>query len=131
MKFKKTLLALGLSTLALTTACSSDEPLPTVMSFNATAEDAAKLVEKIDSITVADMTTENEIEQLFVEYCNLNEDIQTLVTNYEKLDEYRNQITKLYHTEEKQGPRIDRSRRGCKHTYPRQPCGTDSRKFAT
>ena len=63
MKFRKALLGLGLSALALTTACSSDESLPTLMSFHPTAEDAAKVVEMIDSITVADMTTEQEIEQ--------------------------------------------------------------------
>lgn len=110
MKLRKTLLALGIATLAFTTACSSDEPLPTVLSFHPSEEDATRIVEMIDAITVADMTTEQEIENIYLEYCKLDSETQELVTNYEKLDEYRNQITKLYYTEPLQGPRMDRSK---------------------
>ena len=96
MKLRKTLLALAAAALALTVSCAkSEEPLPTIGTFVANEEDAARIVEMIDSITIADMTTENEIEQIYYEYCQLGEDAQALVTNYAKLDEYRNQITKL------------------------------------
>ncbi|MBE6890933.1 MAG: hypothetical protein E7481_02780 [Ruminococcaceae bacterium] len=110
MKFRKALLVLGLSALALTTACSSDEPLPTVMSFNTTAADAAKVVEMIDSITVADMTTEQEIEKIYLAYCNLDESTRELVTNYDKLTGYRKTISELYYTEPKLGSRMDRTK---------------------
>ena len=109
MKFRKFLLALGIATLTFTTACSN-EPLPTLMSFDTTAEDAAKVVEMIDSITVADMTTEQEIEQIYLKYCNLDENIRALVTNYDKLTEYRKTISELYYTEPKQSSRMDRTK---------------------
>lgn len=110
MKFKKTLLALGIAALAFTTACSNNEPLPAVMSFHPTAEDAAKVVEMIDSITVADMTTEQEIEQIYLSYCNLDDENRELVTNYDKLTEYRKAISELYYTEPRQGSRMDRTK---------------------
>ena len=110
MKFKKTILALGIAVLALTTACgTSNEPAPTAKAFFPNEEDAAKVVEMIDSITVADMTTEYEIEQIYLAYCNLDEDIKGLVTNYEQLDKYRNQITSLYYTEALRGDGMDRT----------------------
>ena len=111
MKFRKAILAISIATLALTTACNSkDESLPTIKSFLPTQEDAIQIVDMIDSVELADMTTEDEIEQIYLAYCNLDEDAKGFVTNYEKLVEYRNQITQLYHTEDKQDSRMDRSK---------------------
>lgn len=110
MKLKKALLSLATIFPIITTACNNGEPLPTLKSFNPTAEDTTKVIEMIDSIAVADKTTEQEIENIYLEYCKLDEENRELVTNYGKLAEYRNAITKLYYTEPWQGPRIDRSK---------------------
>ncbi len=109
MFIKKTLLAITTAALIGLTACTN-EVQTELKSFISTPADAMKVVEMIDSIVVADMTTEQEIEQIYLQYCNLDNNTRELVTNYEKLENYRAEITKLYHTETKKGDGMDRSK---------------------
>ena len=71
---------------------------------------AEAIDERINNIGDISLKNEWPIEEIFVDYTNLPESEKALVTNYEKLDEARNSLTRLYHTEEKCGPRIDRSK---------------------
>ena len=109
MNMRKILLAILGTALTGLTACSTGEIEMTMMTFNTTQDDVQKIVEKIDTIEIADLSTEKEIEEIFIHYCELSDDQKEFVTNYDKLNSYREEITKLYHTEEKQGSRIDRS----------------------
>ncbi|MBE6892336.1 MAG: hypothetical protein E7481_10065 [Ruminococcaceae bacterium] len=68
------------------------------------------VIEMIDKISVADLTTEKFAEDAYIAYCTLDDSVKDKVSNIDKLQEYRNEITKLYHTEEKRGDRIDRSK---------------------
>ena len=110
MKLRKALLTLGFASVILTASCSSGEPLEMTLTFNHTPNDAVKVVEMIDAITTVDFSTENAIEDAYLEYCKLDDSLKNQVTNYEKLQEYRAAVTKLYYTEAKQGPRMDRSK---------------------
>ena len=61
---------------------------------------------------MGEATLENEalIEEIFIDYSRIDDSEKAKVTNYDKLDDARNAVTKLYHTEEKDGPRFDRSK---------------------
>lgn len=107
-KLLKSTFAIATAAILATTSCAQKEPLD-VMTFNESIT-AAEIVERINSMGEASMENESLIEEIFIDYTKLSEAEKEKVTNYEALDDARNAITKLYHTEEKDGPRIDRSK---------------------
>ena len=108
MKIKKILFALSAAAAILTASCSN-EPVVAPVYEDYEAE-AAAVVSMIDAIETVDFTTESQIEEAFAAYCFLDENARKLVSNYDQLNEYRNEVAKLYYTEELQGPRMDRSK---------------------
>ncbi len=111
MKLKSKITALALAATCSIGVCAhAAAEAPQLLPFLNT--DSAKVIEMIDSIQVADLTTEKQIEEAFLAYCDLEGDAKEEVTNYEKLDEMRKAIAKLYNpdAENKQGGKlIDRS----------------------
>lgn len=101
-------LTMALSTAISFTSCST-EPSPELMAFNE-ALTATEIIERINNMGEATMENEAIIEEIFVDYTRLDDSEKEKVTNYGTLDDARNAITKLYHTEEKDGPRFDRSK---------------------
>lgn len=111
MKLKTKLAAFALAVTCSFGVCAhAATEVPKLLPFLNT--DSAAVVAMIDSITVADLTTEKQIEEAFIAYCDLEDSAKAEVTNYEKLDEMRKAIAKLYNpdAENKQGGTlIDRS----------------------
>ena len=111
MKIKTKIASLALAATCSVGVCAhAAAEAPQLLPFLNT--DSAKVIEMIDSIEVADLTTEKQIEEAFLAYCDLEGNAKEEVTNYEKLHEMRNAIAKLYNpdAEEKQGGKlIDRS----------------------
>ena len=108
MKFKKTLLTLALLTAALTTACNTEEKpqLPT-LDIGSTG---AEITARISEINEVSMETENLIEKIYIDYSEMDDYQKGLVENLDKLLEAREELAKLYNTEEKDGSKIDRSK---------------------
>ncbi|MBQ6809569.1 MAG: hypothetical protein IJP09_02530 [Clostridia bacterium] len=126
MDFKKALLTLGLATVMLTAACGNEQAEPVELAaFNEAETNSSKVVEMIDAITAVDFTTEAAIDDAFLAYCSLTDSNKEKVTNYEKLEEYRAQLAKLYNTEVKQGERMDRSKINIGTYCVYAPCYTD------
>ena len=102
-------LTMAFSTATALSSCST-ETATELKSFNAHISTAEAIVERIDNM--GEPTVENEwlVEEIFIDYTNLPDSEKEKVSNYDKLDDARNAITKLYHTEEKDGLRIDRSK---------------------
>ena len=100
-------LSVALATV-LATSCAKEEPLE-APSFNDSMS-AAEIVERINNIGEATKENEVLIEEIFIDYTQLNDKDKKAVTNYDVLDAARNTVTKLYHTEEKDGPKFDRSK---------------------
>lgn len=117
MKGLKNMKRILASALALTmafsatamTSCSS-EPAPELISFNEKLATAQELIDRINNMGEATLENEALIEEIFIDYSRIDDSEKAKVTNYDKLDEARNAVTKLYHTEEKDGPRFDRSK---------------------
>ncbi|MBE6892031.1 MAG: hypothetical protein E7481_08430 [Ruminococcaceae bacterium] len=111
MKLKTKLAAFALAVTCSFGVCAhAATEVPKLLPFLNT--DSAAVVAMIDSITIADLTTERQIEEAFIAYCDLEDSAKAKVTNYEKLDEMRKAIAKLYNpdAENKQGGKlIDRS----------------------
>ncbi len=111
MKLKSKLTALALATSLSFGSCAVAAPkTPELLPFFNT--DSASVIAMIDSIEVADLTTEKQIEEAFLAYCDLEDSAKAEVTNYDKLHELRNQMAKIYNpdAESKQGGTlIDRS----------------------
>ena len=111
MKLKTKLAAFALAVTCSFGGCAhAATEVPKLLPFLNT--DSAAVVAMIDSIQVADLTTEKQIEEAFIAYCDLEDSAKAEVTNYEKLHEMRNTIAKLYNpdAENKQGGTlIDRS----------------------
>lgn len=111
MDIKKKLAALTIAaTLSFGICAHAASEGPKLLPFLYT--DSDEVIAMIDSIEKADLTTEKQIEEAFLSYCELEDSAKAKVTNYEKLHEFRNQIAKLYNpdAESKQGGTlIDRS----------------------
>lgn len=111
MKIKTKFTAFALAAACSFGICAAAAPKsPEILPFLST--DSTAVIEMIDSITVADLTTEKQIEEAFVAYCDLEDSAKEKVSNYEKLNEMRNEIAKLYNSdaESKQGGTlVDRS----------------------
>ncbi|MBQ2916214.1 MAG: hypothetical protein IJE51_05420 [Clostridia bacterium] len=108
MKLNKVLISLALVATALTTACgnqSSIEP-PRLDTGSTGAEISARIAE------IGDVSLEKEllIEEIYVDYMEMTDLQKEKVENIDVLNDAREQIAKLYNTEEKDGPRIDRSK---------------------
>ncbi len=101
-------LAFAAATILATTSCAKEEPME-VMSFNENIT-APEIVEKINNMGEATIENEAFIEEIFIDYTNLPDSEKAKVSNYGDLDKARNAVTKLYHTEVKDGPRFDRSK---------------------
>lgn len=101
-------MAIGLSTIESFTSCSKEPKIPTAYFYEAT--NATEMIERINGIGGTTLENEQLVETLYVNYTNLPQEEKAKVSNYDKLDEARNAITKLYHTEEKDGSRVDRSK---------------------
>lgn len=110
MTFKKLGMISALTTSMLITACGTAEPASVEEPIPFIETNYTAVIEMIDGITVADLTTERIVEDAYIAYCNLDDSVKDKVTNLDKLQEYRNAITKLYHTETKRGDRINRSK---------------------
>lgn len=108
MKFKKTLITLALATTTLTTACGNPSNIePPKLDIGSTgAEISARIAE------IGEVSLEKEllIEEIYIDYMEMNDLQKEQVKNIEILNEARTEIAKLYNTEEKDGPRIDRSK---------------------
>ena len=102
--------SLGISSVVSFTSCSQGKTVSEedIKAFGETIT-ASEIVGRIDSIGEATKENEQSIEQIFIDYTELSDEDKLKVSNYDKLDAARNAITKLYHTEEKEGPRFDRS----------------------
>ncbi len=111
MKLKTKLAAFALAVTCSFGGCAhAATEVPKLLPFLNT--DSAAVVAMIDSIQVADLTTEKQIEEAFLAYCDLEDSAKAEVTNYDKLQDFRNQIATLYNpdAESKQGGTIiDRS----------------------
>ena len=108
MKLNKVLISLALVATALTTACgnqSSIEP-PRLDTGSTGAEISARIAE------IGDVSLEKEllIEEIYIDYMEMTDLQKEKVENIDVLNDAREQISKLYNTEEKDGPRIDRSK---------------------
>ncbi len=110
MTFRKIGLTLALTSSLLVSACGSTGSKEEINQMPFIDTNYTSVIEMIDQITVADKTTEKTIENAYIAYCQLDSSVKDKVANFDKLQEYRNEITKLYHTEEKRGDRIDRSK---------------------
>lgn len=110
-KFSKTILAaiVAASTLTSFAACSQVEP-PELQGFNEHISTAETIIERINNIGEATLEIEDELEDIYIDYTNLPDREKEKVSNYDDLTAARNAVTKLYHTEEKDGPRFDRSK---------------------
>ena len=109
MKFKKTLIALALAAAALTTACNAEEKQPQlpILDIGSTG---AEITARIAEIGEISLEKENLIEAIYIDYQEMDYYQQGLVENLDTLLEAREEIAKLYNTEEKDGTRIDRSK---------------------
>lgn len=111
MKIKTKIASLALAaTLSFGVCAQAAAEAPKLLPFLYT--DSAEVIAMIDSIEVADLTTEKQIEEAFLAYCDLEDSAKAEVTNYEKLQELRNEMAKIYNpdAESKQGGTlIDRS----------------------
>ncbi len=109
MKIKKLLAIAGIATVMTLSSCSKEpEEVPVLKDFFNT--DYASVVAMIDAIEVADLTTEKAIEDAFIAYSELEDSVKSEVTNIDKLQEYRSEVTKLYDVKDRRGDRIDHSK---------------------
>ena len=109
MKNKKLLAIAGIATVMTLSSCSKEpEEVPVLKDFFNT--DYASVVAMIDAIEVADLTTEKAIEDAFIAYSELEDSVKSEVTNIDKLQEYRSEVTKLYDVKDRRGDRIDHSK---------------------
>ena len=104
---KKIISSVLLSSVLCTTACGSTGEVPQLMNFRNT--DASAVVAMIDAISEATFETEAAIEAAYVAYCELEDDTQAQVTNFERLKTLRDEIADLYETK-RVGDRVDRSK---------------------
>ena len=109
MDLKKICIASALTVPMALSSCGSSAPQNVAEQPSFISTDYNAVIEMIDSLSTADLTTEKLAEEAYVAYCALDYSVKDKVSNLDKLQEYRKEITKLYHTEEKRGDRIDRS----------------------
>lgn len=106
MNMKKMILITGAALSLTLSSCSSESVLENIPFFNT---DSASVVSMIDAITVADLTTEQAVEDAYVAYSALDDSVKSEVSNIDKLLGYRKEITKLYDVKDRLGDRIDHS----------------------
>ena len=102
-------MTIAIAATTLLSSCSGGDA-PILKDFNNHIKTADEIVERINNMGETTLENEWDIEDIFIDYTNLSDKEKAKVSNYDKLDDARNAITKLYHTEEKDGPRIDRSK---------------------
>lgn len=108
MKFKKTLITLALATTTLTTACGNPSNIePPKFDVGPTAAEISARIAEIGEVS---LEKELLIEEIYIDYMEMNDLQKEQVKNLEILNDTRSEIAKLYNTEEKDGPRIDRSK---------------------
>ncbi len=111
MRIKTKITALAIAMACTFGTCAAAAPKePDLLPFLNT--DAAAVVAMIDSIEIADLTTEKQIEEAFLAYCDLEDSAKAEVENYEKLIEMREALAKLYNPEAENKPggkRMNRS----------------------
>ena len=108
MKIRKILFTLSAVAAILTTSCNGEALVAPV--YEDYEAEAAAVTAMIDAIETVSFETEAAIDEAFAAYCYLDENARELVLNYEKLDEYRNQLARLYYPDGWQGNRMDRSK---------------------
>lgn len=68
------------------------------------------VVAMIENISSADLSSEKTVDKAYCAYCSLDKEKRGEVTNIVKLTGYREDIAKLYNSQKKQGPRINRAK---------------------
>ena len=107
MKFKNTFLTLAILASLLSTSCSSTPAEAPKFDVGSNPEEISARISEIGEVS---LEKENMIEAIYIDYCGMNEVEQAKVENLDVLQSARDEIAKLYNTEEKDGERIDRSK---------------------
>lgn len=110
MKFnaKKIISSLLLSSVLFSTACSTAEEAPKLMSFRNT--DVQSIVDMIDALPAASLESEAQIEAAYAAYSGLESEVKGQVTNLDKLITLREEVADLYEDTSRKGSRVDRSK---------------------
>lgn len=100
-----TLLTLAM-TLAMLASCGAAEVQKPIFEV----DDYNTVIAMIDSISEASFETEAAIDEAYTIYNTLHESEKAKVTNYEKLEQFQNDLVDLYNTSERRGGRINRNK---------------------
>lgn len=92
--------------LALLSACTGT---PKIEAPEFLIEYCDEVIEMIDAIPEATFETEADIIKAYNEYLNLTDDEKALITNYDKLKTFNDELAALYNTEKRMGDRINRN----------------------
>lgn len=107
MKFKNTFLTLAIISSVLITSCSNSQLEAPEFEVSSNPEEITARIAEIGEVS---LEKENMIEEIYVDYCEMTDLEKTKVKNLDILQSARDDLAKLYNTEEKDGERIDRSK---------------------